>query len=297
MTAAAGAGAPEIEVGLAAPEPGPRVTAPFGRRLCAVRANEPVGPYRLLGVEDSEGPEPLPGQFYMLSAATGWGGGGGQRPFLGRAFSVCRVRGQQLDFLVEAVGPGTRRLAALGSGEGLWLVGPLGIGFTVPAAIAARGEGPRALLVGGGIGIAPLVVLAQKLSRAEIQSRVLLGFRSARYAEAASIFDGEPVLATDDGSAGHGGLVTELLESMLDDDDGDDDRVVFACGPPPMLEAVRTICVARSIEAQLAMEETMACGFGACFGCVVRSKTGYRRLCLDGPVVAATDLDESWLPT
>jgi dihydroorotate dehydrogenase electron transfer subunit len=288
---APGSGAPEVEVGLAAPELGPRVLATFGRRRRAVEANELIGAYRLVGVSDREGPEPLPGQFYMLSGATGWGSGEGQRPYLGRAFSVCRVRGQRLDFLVDEIGPGTRRLAALRPGEEMWLVGPLGIGFGAPETNGKR-DAPAALLVGGGIGIAPLVILAEALASRDVRFEVLLGFRSERYAEAASLFDASVSLATDDGSAGHHGFVTELLEAGLDGGNG---RVVFACGPPPMLEAVRAICEARDVPAQLAMEEAMACGFGACYGCVVETRAGYRRLCVDGPIVAAADLSETWL--
>jgi NAD(P)H-flavin reductase len=98
----------------------------------------------------------------------------------------------------------------------------------------------------------------------------------------------EPRLATDDGSVGHPGLVTELLEQELDADR----RVeVYACGPPPMLEAVRRICAERATPAQLALESGMACGFGACFGCVVPTREGYLRLCVDGPVLDAERLE------
>jgi dihydroorotate dehydrogenase electron transfer subunit len=283
--------APEIEIALAAPEPGPRVLAPFGRRRCRVEANEAVGAYRLVGVEDRDGPAPLPGQFYMLSAVAGWGGEGGQRPYLGRAFSVCRVQGERMEFLVDEIGPGTRRLAALHPGEELWLVGPLGIGFQRPEPTSAGGE-PAAVIVGGGIGIAPLVFLSEALAGYGTTVDVLLGFRSALYGDAANLFETDVVLATDDGSAGHHGLVTELLETKLD---AAADCIVFACGPPTMLEAVRSICATRSVRAQLAMEEAMACGFGACFGCVVRTRSGYRRLCVDGPVIAGDDLDDTWL--
>src|SRR5688572_30291583 len=119
----------ELEAGLAEPERGPRTLAPLGRRLCRVAANEVVGPYVILAAEDPEGPAPAPGQFYMLAGARGWGGDSG-RPHLGRAFSVCRVRDGRLEFLLEAIGPGTERLADLRARDGLWIVGPLGIGFT-----------------------------------------------------------------------------------------------------------------------------------------------------------------------
>jgi NAD(P)H-flavin reductase len=260
---------------------GPRTLAPPGRRLCRVTGCEAVGPYRLLAAEDPDGPEPRPGQFYMLSSAAGWGSESG-RPHLGRAFSVCRVRERRLEFLLEAIGPGTERLAELRAGDGLWLVGPLGIGFTDPP------TGSRALLVGGGIGIAPLAIWSEAVQAPAVS---LLGFRTGVYAQAAGLLRGEVALATDDGTGpgAHHGFVTELLERGLRSSD-----VVYACGPPAMLEAVRKICVARGVEAQLALEAGMACGFGACFGCVVRTQTGWRRLCVDGPVVRAAELAGDW---
>jgi NAD(P)H-flavin reductase len=282
----------EVEVGLASPETGPRVTAPFGRRLCDVVANEPAGLYRLLEAADPGGPAPLPGQFYMLSSADGWGGESG-RPHLARAFSVCRTRGERLGFLVDAIGPGTARLAALEPGEGLWLVGPLGIGFSLPEELARVNGDSRALLVAGGVGLAPLVILAEALSASGRETHVITGFRSAAHAGAATLLAAEPEIATDDGSAGHHGLITELLEARLKGR-GTEGTAVYACGPPAMLDAVRRICLGRDVPAQLALEEAMACGFGACFGCVVRTVNGYRRICVDGPVVSASELEDAW---
>jgi len=267
----------------------PRTLAPPERRLARVSGVERLGAYHFISAEDEQGPpDPRPGQFYMLAAHERWGGGADERPYLPRAFSHARARlasdGLALSFLLEAIGPGTERLGALAPGDQAWLVGPLGIGFRPPAA------GARALLVGGGIGVAPLVIWEETLHAAGAQTATLLGFRNGSYAEAARLFAGEPALATDDGTGpGHHGLVTDLLEQHLAP--GDE---VYACGPVPMLEAVRQICAARSIPGQLALEAGMACGFGACFGCVVRTRHGYRRLCVDGPVVAAADLEEGW---
>jgi dihydroorotate dehydrogenase electron transfer subunit len=266
--------------------------APFGRRRCEVQLNQPAGVYRLIGAYDPVGPLPLPGQFYMLAAADGWGEGSSQRPYLARAFSVCRVRDSRLDFLVDDIGPGTRRLAALAPGEKLWLVGPLGVGFTTPFELSPAGERASALLVGGGAGVAPLVMWAEALPTSGASARALIGFRSSAYCGAADLLPGAVELATDDGSVGHHGRVTDLLEAMLD---RSPDQVVYACGPPAMLEAVRLSCESANVPAELALEQAMACGFGACFGCVVRTRTGYRRICLDGPVIAAAELDESWL--
>jgi NAD(P)H-flavin reductase len=217
----------------------------------------------------------------MLSAASRWGGGADERPYLPRAFSFARVRPDgTLDFMLEAIGPGTERLAQLEPGEGLGLVGPLGLGFDV------ENTAGRALLVGGGIGAAPLVALQDELGP---DARVLLGFRSGAHAEAAGLFfASDPAVVTDDGSVGRRAFVTELLREELDRDPL---ATVFACGPPPMLEAVRALCAEREVPAQLALESGMACGYGACFGCVVPTREGYVRLCVDGPVLDAAELE------
>jgi NAD(P)H-flavin reductase len=123
---------------------------------------------------------------------------------------------------------------------------------------------------------------------------MLLGFRSAVHARAAELFSGAPAVATDDGSVGHAGLVTDLLRDRLES--AGDPPAVFACGPPGMLEAVRALCADAGIPAQLALESGMACGFGACFGCVVPTRDGYLRLCVDGPVVEAERLESALFP-
>jgi NAD(P)H-flavin reductase len=265
------------------------VIAPLGRRLADVTGHRRVGAYDVLAVADPDGPAPDPGQFYMLTAAERWGGGEDERPFLPRAFSVLRHRGPTpeglaaaggreatLEFMLEDVGPGTHRLGELRPGDGLWLAGPFGNGFTAPR------EDRRPLLVGGGVGTAPLAIWQDTLG-----GLALLGFRDAAHAEGASLLTGARV-ATDDGSAGHQGPVTDLLRAEL----GRDPHVeVYACGPPGMLEAVRAICAEHEVPAQLALESGMACGYGACFGCVVATRDGYVRLCVDGPVLEASALE------
>jgi dihydroorotate dehydrogenase electron transfer subunit len=256
-----------------------RTLAPLGRRRIEIVANRRHGAYVVLSAADPDGPAPDPGQFYMLAAAERWGGGEDERPFLPRAFSVMRGYDDgRLDFMLEAVGPGTERLAELQAGDGLWLLGPLGRGFALPRA------GRRALLVGGGVGTAPLAIWKDALGD---DALVLLGFRDVAHAAGAELIAGCRV-ATDDGSAGHQGLVTDLLRAELG---RDAHAEVYACGPPPMLEAVRALCASQGVPAQLALESGMACGYGACFGCVVATKTGYVRLCVDGPVLDADTLD------
>lgn len=253
--------------------------APFGRRLVRVVGIDQLGAYRVLRVTD-DGPRAAPGQFTMLATAERWGGGSEQRPFLPRAFSIARHRDGETHFLLEDVGPGTQRLCELEGGDQLWVTGPLGRGFSEPR------EGRRAILVGGGVGIAPLAILQDALGVEN--TTVLLGFRDAARTEGATLLEDARV-ASDDGSVGHHGLVTELL---LEELERDAHGVVYSCGPAGMLEGVRAICAARSVPAQLALEAGMACGFGACFGCVVpRRGGGYLRVCVDGPVIDGAELD------
>ena len=209
----------------------------------------------------------------MLAAGERWGGGSAERPYLPRAFSFARARprpggGTDLDFLLEDVGPGTQRLAELRGRRGPGARRARWVWASAPA------PGTQPLLVGGGIGTAPLLCLHDELLEAGAAPTVILGFRSAAHAEAASLFDGEVTVTTDDGSAGRHGLVTEPLREHLD---AGPPATVYACGPPPMLEAVRALCAERAAPAQLALESGMACGFGACFGCVVPTREGYIR--------------------
>ncbi len=253
--------------------------APFGTRALRVTGMEELGAYRVLRVADPDGPPPAPGQFAMLAAAERWGGGEDERPYLPRAFSIARHAAGESHFLLEDVGPGTRRLCELRAGDRVSLLGPLGRGFRGPP------QGRRAILVGGGVGIAPLAILQDEL---EASTTVLLGFRDRARAQGAGLLDGARI-ATDDGSSGHHGLVTELLAADIARDPA---AVVYACGPGAMLEAVRALCEQTGTPAQLALEAGMACGFGACFGCVVpRRGGGYLRVCVDGPVLDAALLE------
>jgi dihydroorotate dehydrogenase electron transfer subunit len=265
-----------------------RTLAPPLRRIARVSGVERLGAYHVVSALDEQGPaDPQPGQFYMLATERGWGGAADERPYLPRAFSYARARraedGVELSFLLEAVGPGTERLGALRRGEGLALLGPLGLGFLEPAAAT------RPVLVGGGIGVAPLLCLSEQIEGAA----VLLGFRSSAHAQAAALFGDSPAIVTDDGSVGRQALVTELLAAELDSDTA---ATVYACGPPGMLEGVRALCAEHGVSAQLALESGMACGYGACFGCVVPTREGYVRLCVDGPVLDAGLLESATFP-
>jgi dihydroorotate dehydrogenase electron transfer subunit len=298
------------------------VLAPLGRRRVEVTRNIESGAYRIFTALDRDGPAPRAGQFYMLAAVERWATHDG-RPFLPRAFSVAMSaaedRGVRLDFLVEGIGPGTERLAALGPGEGLWIAGPLGRPFSPPDQL---GPAVGAILVGGGIGVAPLAIWRRQLAEAGVPARVLLGFRDRAHTGGLDLFasereapQGEGVagqddsgpsaklklcpevrLASEDGHIGHRGYVTDLLSVLLEGDQAST-AAVYACGPPAMLEAVRTMCARRGISAELAMEAPMACGFGACMGCAIPlADGGYMRLCVDGPVVEATRIETALVP-
>jgi dihydroorotate dehydrogenase electron transfer subunit len=261
-----------------------RVLAPLGARAVAIVAHERHGAYHVLRCADRLGPRPQAGQFYMLATVRRWGGGASERPFLPRAFSVLRAPADtdELHFMLDDVGPGTERLCELAPGDELSILGPLGIGFAAPR------DGRSPLLIGGGVGIAPLAIWQDQLGGAP----ALLGFRDAEHARGAALLAGGEI-ATDDGSAGHHGLVTELLASRLR---AEAHVEVYGCGPPAMLEAVRALCAATGTPAQLALESGMACGFGACFGCVVETNDGYLRLCVDGPVIDAARLESALIP-
>jgi len=224
-----------------------------------------------------------PGQFVMVRSAVALD------PLLRRPFSVCRVNGDgTLEILVKVIGQGTRGLAALKVGDQVDLLGPLGHGFVMP-------DHGRACLVGGGIGAAPLLFLAQKLGErlpaSDIQ--VLLGARTGAEAMALALpFRdlGLPVqLATDDGTAGHHGLVGELLAALTS---GAFPTQVYACGPHPMLAAVARISTDRGWPCQVSTEAIMACGLGACLGCAVprNGGRGYLHVCKQGPVFEAGEL-------
>ena len=211
-----------------------------------VVASEPVGAYRLLRV-DRGGLDPgVPGQFFMLEAPG---------RILPRPMSLCLAPSGELGFLFEPVGPGTRCLAALAPGDELAILGPLGRGF--------RLDVERPLLVGGGIGIAPLPYLSAALGAPP----TVVGFRSSLHAEAASLLPHAEVVVDPT-------LVTDVLPVGYD---------VLACGPEPMLKAVGAIAPGT----QLAWEAPMACGYGACYGCAVEIDGCYKRLCVEGPVLAA----------
>jgi len=216
------------------------------REALRVVAVEQVGAYTLLRVARGSLDPGTPGQFFMLAAP---------ERVLPRPMSVCAAPPGELWFLIDAIGPGTRALCTLQQGDPVQALGPLGNGF--------RLDVERPLLVGGGIGIAPLPYLSEALG----QPRAVLGFRSGRHAEAAELVPNAEVVVDPT-------LVTEAMPDGYD---------VLACGPEPMLDAVAAVAPG----AQLAWEAPMACGYGACYGCVVEVDGELKRLCVEGPVLCA----------
>ena len=215
------------------------------RERRSVVANERVGPYTLLRLDRGELDAGIPGQFFMLEPPG---------RLLPRPMSLCLAPDGELGFLIDPVGPGTRALCAVRAGDEIGVLGPLGNGFERTA---------KPLLVGGGIGVAPFPYLSEWLG----EPPALLGFRSAWHAEAAALVPNAEVVLEPT-------YVTEQMPSGYD---------VLACGPEPMLEALRKL----ASDAQLAWEAPMACGFGACYGCVVEIDGRFKRLCVEGPVLSS----------
>lgn len=227
---------------------------------------------RGLAVDVPGWPGQLPGQFAMLTLDPL---GRRSDPLLPRPMAVFRAQGERVEFRHKVVGRGTALLAALPAGAPLGVIGPLGNGF--PPLLE------RAVLVGGGTGIASLYQLAQR----KPGCRVLLGGRSRDDVLGLADFEGldaELEVATEDGSLGHRGRVTELLRP-------EPGQVVCACGPRAMMRAARDLAEKAGARCLVSLESRMACGFGVCLGCVVSAHDGFRYVCSDGPVFDAAEID------
>ena len=235
-----------------------------------------------------------PGQFVMVDVAVS----SHLDPLLKRPFSVCRLRDDSFELLVKAVGRGTGILQQVAAGTVLSVHGPLGNGFPL-ATITGK---PKIMLVAGGIGIAPIFSLLNGLlASGHPPLELIVGARTAAELlctdELRKRADQEKGLqlsiATDDGSVGHHGLVTELVSRQLES--GGEKPVICACGPLPMLIALGKLAAEASCSCYLSLESRMACGFGVCLGCVTRKKTGddwhpWVKICQDGPVFDAETL-------
>lgn len=203
---------------------------------------------------------------------------------LRRPISLCEIKAERIRLVYEERGAGTQKLAELKPGDSLDILGPLGNGFVL------EGADKRVVLVGGGIGTPPLLPLAQHYDSAA----VFLGFRDGNKAVLTDDFAAAGAvitISTEDGSLGHSGFVTTPLERHLREHKAD---ILYACGPLPMLKAVKALVAELNITAYFSLEERMACGVGACLGCAVPilTKEGqvYRHVCKDGPVFSAEEV-------
>lgn len=243
--------------------------------LVPVVSNEEVmpGTFLLWLVVPPKAAPARPGQFFLVRCAQGYD------PLLRRPLSLHRLQQQgsetRLAFLFAVVGRGTRWLSQRRQGEVLDLLGPLGQGFTFS-------PGSRLLLVAGGIGIAPLVALAEEAMAARCQIALLLGSTTAATSYSASRLPPslEVALTTEDGSLGQKGLVTDLVSAFLSRVDA-----IYACGPPAMYGSLAAVLNHHSFSGpvQVLLEEHMACGLGGCYGCAVKTADGMKLVCRDGP--------------
>lgn len=214
-----------------------------------------------------------PGQFVML------GCGNGNDPFLRRAISIHDVEGAALTLDIQVVGSGTALLGALNTGDTVHLLGPLGQGFDTAL------DGGNVCLVGGGIGKAPFGYLLRALQTSGTQVTAIMGGRNADALGGLDAFENnaqvELRLATEDGSLGTRGFVTDLMDDIRQYDR------IYACGPTPMLRAVKTLAEAAEVPCQISLEGKMACGVGVCLGCTCDNSDPdglYHKVCTDGPV-------------
>ena len=243
-----------------------------------------------------------PGQFIEMRVSDSY------EPLLRRPFSIHKVNGSDIEILYEVVGRGTEILSRRKPGEYLDVIGPLGNGFTYQA----TSHKPQAtVLVAGGMGVAPLIFLAEKLAdiktqNPKLKTLVLIGAETKDEILCEREFkalDCNVKISTDDGSAGFKGKVTDLLRKILATNHKPQATnkmfaacslqpaaVIYACGPKPMLEEISRISCKHNIRAQVSLEEHMACGIGICFGCAVKTKYGYKRVCKEGPVFNADEI-------
>lgn len=223
-----------------------------------------------------------PGQFVMVRT------GLGKDPLLRRPFSIHQVtRDGRLQLYFKVVGRGTDILSRVKEGETVSIFGPLGKGFRIDTLA-------QSVIVGGGLGIAPLLFLVQencRLKKVIGDDMIILGAREKIELEPLlhdfKQFGLSILTATDDGSHGHHGFVTEVFESL----ELPGGSSVYCCGPEPMMDGIRRLCKPKGVQCQVSVESVMACGMGACLGCSKPAKNGtYTHVCLNGPVYDAEEL-------
>ena len=214
--------------------------------------------------------EAQPGQFVHINI-------GSDKHILRRPISICDVYDDITRIVFEIKGDGTEILSKKNVGETIDLLGPLGTGFTVK-------KDAKAVVLGGGLGSFPLLYLAKNLTN----PKVFLGFRDKEMVCMEEDFSacGETVIATDNGTYGYNGFAINAAKEALEDCD-----IIYACGPTPMLKAVKQIAQEKGIKAEISMEQRMGCGIGACLVCVCKTKSGYDKVCQKGPVFDASEVE------
>ncbi len=230
----------------------------------------------------SENDTPLPGQFFTIRVSDT------TVPLLRRpfAFSNFDITGNTASFIFEKKGVGTEMLAAMGVNEELDIIGPLGNTFFQPQ------DDRPIILVAGGIGLGPMLFLAETLQRGNKVFNFVFGAKSKTLIPNQNIFKNiNPVICTDDGSDGFSGTTIDYLKSINDDGILNSGHLM-ACGPLPMLKACHEFALENSTSCQVSLEQTMACGVGACMGCVVKIKQepGFARVCKEGTVFNSKDI-------
>jgi dihydroorotate dehydrogenase electron transfer subunit len=214
-----------------------------------------------------------PGQFVMVRC-----GENDEYP-LRRPLSIHQREGDKITLLFNIVGGGTQWLAQRKSGDKLDLLGPLGNGFSID-----KGS-KKLLMIAGGIGIAPLVFLADEAIKQGLSVTLLYGAVSATQLYP-HLPDGvKATYATEDGSAGKKGMITDLLPEFIEESDQ-----IFACGPLPMYRAMARILELKYNPIQISLEVRMGCGLGVCYGCTVKTKNGLKQVCQDGPIFELNDI-------
>lgn len=222
--------------------------------------------------------EAKPGQFISVYSRDG-------ASLLPRPISICEIDGNRLRIVYRVAGKGTKEFSGYRPGDQVRIMGPLGNGFPLEAA-----EGKKALIIGGGIGIFPLLELAKGLKG---RKEIVLGYREHVFMKEAFEAWGPVSVATEDGSQGTKGNVLDAVREK-----GIEADVIYACGPTPMLKGIQAFAAERNLEAWISLEERMACGIGACLGCVCKSRevdhhtnVHNKRICKDGPVFRGEEVE------
>lgn len=253
-------------------------THSLGRSYCSVIENKEIEKdiYQMVVQNPRIATEAKPGQFVNLYCQS-------DARLLPRPISICEVDAKEgwVKLIYASIGTGTKSFVSIREGEEIELLGPLGNGYSLI-------DSADFILVGGGVGTPPLLELAKKLPG---RKTIYLGFRNSPYLIEELEKYGAVYIATDDGSVGYHGNIVELMKTH-----DIQAKVLYACGPKPMLNAIQKYAAKREIQAQLSLEERMGCGFGACVGCVckikVQNETGYtyKKVCKDGPVFDAREV-------